>query len=91
MKYIPHRGGFNESMLELVDLEPTIQALEAHLGANRDELMAIEPGSVKVRLYVNRPDTRIGWDRTFLVTAVTAWDGKRYPCGYTDMMPKVAQ
>ena len=76
MKYRPLIGGLSESMKECVILEPTIAALQSHLG--RDE--------VTVESYWDKPDDRIGWERTFIVLVL--WhDGQRIPMGYTDQMP----
>lgn len=51
MKYRPQRGSLEESMKEVVDLEPTIEAIAKHLN--------VEVACVTVTPYVF--DERIGW------------------------------
>lgn len=74
MKYRPHRGGLAESMLEVVELDGSLAALEAHVRKTWPV------GDIKVEPYGGY-DKRIGWD-THIVTidgsAVGFTDG---PCG----------
>jgi hypothetical protein len=57
IKFRGHRGTLDEAMKTVVELEPTLAALTAHLGA--------KPKQVKVEKYMY--DDRIGWD-THIVT-----------------------
>ncbi len=42
-------------------------------------------GSIKCRLYDDGPDTRIGWDRTWIITARFPYDKKHdYPIGFSN-------
>lgn len=82
MKYRPHRRLLSESMAECVTLEPTLEALKEHLSSESEWF---DPETIEVKEYVNRPDERIGWDRTFLVMA--KWKtGEISPVGMIDQM-----
>ena len=41
--------------------------------------------SIKCELYYDEPDTRIGWDKTWIITARFPYDKKHdYPIGFSD-------
>lgn len=56
MKYRPQRGGLKESMAEVIEIEPTINALAV--------VLKVPPSAITVEAYTY--DDRIGWD-TYLV------------------------
>lgn len=87
MHYRPQRGALATAMRECVEMPATLAALRDHL--RKDEEW-FDPDSATVTLYSDRPDDRIGWTKTYLVT-VTWRDGTLTPCGYTDEMPRPAQ
>lgn len=58
MKYRPQRGSLEASMAECVELDPSVDALAAHLG--------VKPAQVTVKPYAGADD-RIGWTATNLV------------------------
>jgi hypothetical protein len=51
MKYRPQRGGLADSMKEVIELEPTIDALASHLAVPAEQI-TVEPYCY---------DDRIGW------------------------------
>ena len=65
MKYRDHRGGLAESMATVVHLDPTIEALAAHLSGGPLGPEVIHPEDVKVEPYGY--DARTGW-ATHIVT-----------------------
>lgn len=84
MRYRPHRGTLADAMAECVELPSTMEALRAHIaGQNYGWL---DPDTIEVQPYSDRPDYRIGWERTYIVMA-TWRDGVRLPVGFTDAMP----
>ena len=84
MKYRPHRGGLAEAMEESALLEPTMDALREHLSVDSKWF---DPSSVSVGKYSDTRDSRIGWDKTFIVMAKYR-DGRTCPVGFVDVMPK---
>lgn len=78
MKFRHHRGGLKESMKTLVTLEDR-NALVQHLREYFKEWFDVVPDKVKLERYGDGPDTRIGWDKVFIVTI----DGFG-PVGFTD-------
>jgi hypothetical protein len=67
MKFRQHRGSLDESMGTLVELAD-YGALVSHIrGLLRPHGVAVEDNDVRVDLYDNRPDPRIGWERTYVV------------------------
>lgn len=66
MKFREHRGQLAESMKTLIEL-PDKRALINHAR------LALEPygfdvTEIVVHLYLDKPDERIGWDKTWLIT-----------------------
>ena len=72
MKFRPQRGGFEESMKEVVELQDSVDALRHHLGCNYDDEIRFE-----------RPlfDSRNGWE-TYCVTVNFC------AVGFTDSIPQ---
>lgn len=80
MKFRMHRGGtVYESMRSMVEIPATLEAVKRQLRIEAGGLPFPEPMHVEVKRYCDRPDTRIGWERTYLVTvdgaAVAYTDG----------------
>lgn len=69
-----HRGGLAESMATQQTIEPTLVAvrnyLECELGSFL-ELFPTQLDGLVVEPYVEGPDERIGWARTFVVNTST--------------------
>lgn len=66
-RFREHRGGLDESMETQVTLEDG-RALVIHCQKLlRPYSFEFEPVDLTVRLYSARPDTRIGWNRTYVV------------------------
>ena len=74
MKFRPQRGGFAESMAEVVDIEPNLRALADAMMNSLSTCMVFEP-AIKVIPYCY--DDRNGW-KTHIVTV----DGQAI--GFTD-------
>jgi len=68
MKIRQHRGSLNASMATMEEIEPTMKALVEFI---QDELLgwgiSITKDRVHVFLYMDTPDDRIGWDKTYMV------------------------
>lgn len=68
MKFREHKGSLADSMETLVEL-PDRAALIARLAALlRPYRFKVTDKIVKIELYTPRPDNRIGWARTYLIT-----------------------
>lgn len=85
MKYRPHRGSLQAAMTDCVELVPTMAALRSHISAADDWIL---PESLEVAVLMDRPDDRIGWVRTCVVTG-TWVDGGHGPIGFTDELPEL--
>jgi len=86
MLYRPHRGSLESAMEGIAELDNTIAALVSHLRSTEPN---IHHKTVEVGLYSDRPDDRIGWEKTFVVTAEYT-DGWRGVVGFTDHGVSVA-
>ena len=71
MRIRAHRGGLDESMATVAEIEPTAQAVADHITTAWKLLLGpgktITPEIVKVGKYGDGIDTRIGWD-TYIIT-----------------------
>ena len=79
MKIRKHTGSLRRAMLSAEEIEPTLAAVEDYIRRHTDEPLH----DVTVEPYVARPDTRIGWQCTYIIMA-TWRDGQRSPFGFTD-------
>lgn len=81
MRFREHRGGLNESMSTVVELDPTIDALKAHLNGILENWKVTRPLKLNITHYAY--DSRINWD-TYMVKA----EGSGFVVGFTDQMPE---
>lgn len=65
MKFRQHRGGIKESMETEVILQNKEELIEHCLKVIP---ISFKPEELKVELYSSLPDSRIGWDVTYIVT-----------------------
>lgn len=77
MKIRQHRGGLAESMETLAEIEPTVAAVRQYLKERRAGGF-VTSLPIKVVPYGKGPDTRIGWDQTYIVLV------NDLPYGFTD-------
>lgn len=66
MKIRRQRGSLAESMETLAEIEPTLACVRQYLKAGK-VFGYVSSSPVKVVLYTDRPDSRIGWDKTYIV------------------------
>lgn len=67
MKFRHHRGSLAESMRTVVELDPSLEALRAHLTSSRkNDPHGNHVGNLVVSYYGE--DNRIGWSITYIVT-----------------------
>jgi hypothetical protein len=71
MKFREHRGGLDESMETCVEIANYAQLLD-HIGnIFKDPPLnnfKFDPRQVHISSYSMSPDTRIGWEHTYIVT-----------------------
>lgn len=81
MKFRPVRGGLETSMKELRDVNNIGELMLAIIDTNTSVVKKVFEGDIKIEAYApwTWPDTRIGWDKTYLVTVKGVG-----PVGYTD-------
>lgn len=77
MRIRKHRGSLAESMATMRTL-PGITMVLAYLEYHHTEL-----DGFRCELYADQPDSRIGWDETYIITATTP-DGTRIPVAFAD-------
>lgn len=65
MKVRFHKGGLAESMATVFEPK-SYEDLVEHIKALYDN---IDTKTIGCKLYSDTPDTRIGWDKTFIITA----------------------
>lgn len=65
MKVREHRGGLSESMATVVEIEPTLEALTAHINALFQQMGPVVTPDMIV-IHPQGFDARIGWN-TYLV------------------------
>jgi hypothetical protein len=73
-----HRGSLSDSMRTVIEIKGIDDIVAAF---NKEYPAKITRNEVKVRLYDNRPDQRIGWPRTYLITVFGA------PIGFCNERP----
>lgn len=78
-KFREHRGGLAESMETLVVMEDWNELAEYCKTKLSEWMFNIRIEDVSVKPYADNPDTRIGWDKTYIVM-VEGWG----PFGFTD-------
>lgn len=81
MKFREHRGDLNESMTTVVELDPTSEALKAHLEHILKNWKVVRPLKLHIEHYAY--DSRIEWD-TYIVKV----EGSGFVVGFTDQMPE---
>ena len=81
MKFRPVRGGLTESMGEMREINNVRELMLAILDTNGGLIDTIFESHIKVEAYAPWawPDTRIGWNQTYLVTVKGVG-----PVGYTN-------
>ena len=80
MKVRFHKGGLAESMATV--FEPlSYEDLLGHIKSRYDSVVL---ETVACKLYSDSPDTRIGWDKTFIITAKFNGDTYPYPIAFSD-------
>lgn len=78
MKIRMHRGGLEAAMCTAEVIEPTLEAIQQYL--MRNGYSEVHQKNISVEKYSERPDQRIGWDRTCLVLV------NGYPAAMTDQL-----
>lgn len=81
VRYRPHRGGLGEAMAEMVKLASKADLI-AHLKKWHAEMYGapeINEDTLHIKPYGSGPDTRIGWEQTFIVM-LDGWG----PVGFSD-------
>lgn len=91
LTYRPHLGTIDESMSRAVTLESTRPALLRHLNdQTRPWGLELEDSDFDVILYSDRPDDRIGWKATYIVTIKrTKDDPHATVLGFTNKLPSI--
>lgn len=81
MKFRPVRGGLETAMKELREVNTIGDLMLAIIDTNKGLVNKVFEGDIKIDAYAPWawPDTRIGWDETYLVTVKGVG-----PVGYTD-------
>lgn len=81
MKFRPVRGGLDTSMKELREVNNITDLMLAILDTNKFFITALFESDIKIEAYGPWawPDSRIGWDQTYLVTVKGVG-----PVGYTN-------
>jgi hypothetical protein len=82
MRFREQRGGLADSMKTQVELED-----KAHLISHCQKILtasgfSVPDEDITIKLYYSDPDPRIGWDKTYIVTAKDFG-----PIGYVDTQP----
>lgn len=76
-----HRGGLKDSMKTYFEPKDWNDFVSHCVEEDKDIII----DSIKCELYYNEPDTRIGWDETWMITAKFPYDKKHdYPIGFSD-------
>lgn len=76
-----HRGGLKDSMETYFEPKDWNDFI-SHCIENDEDIIT---DSIKCELYYNEPDTRIGWDKTWMITAKFPYDKKHdYPIAFSD-------
>ena len=76
-----HRGGLKDSMETYFEPKDWNDFI-SHCVEEDDDIVI---SSIKCELYNDKPDTRIGWDKTWIITARFPYDKKHdYPIGFSD-------
>lgn len=76
-----HRGGLKDSMETYFEPKDWNDFVSYCVKEDKDIII----DSIKCELYVDEPDTRIGWDETWMITAKFPYDKKHdYPIGFSD-------
>jgi len=80
MKFRQHRGGLDESMSTLIEIHSK-EELIIHCKKAFPYLCNIDEDHLSIKKYCDKPDERIGWDKTFIVILQD-----QGPLGFTDSM-----
>lgn len=76
-----HRGGLKDSMETYFEPKDWNDFVSHCVEEDKDIIIS----SIKCELYDDEPDTRIGWDETWIITAKFPYDKKHdYPIGFSD-------
>ena len=73
-----HRGGLEESMATMFEPKDW-QDFCDHCKSNDEGIIT---QTIKTRLYYDVLDTRIGWDKTWIITA--EFNGESWPIGFAN-------
>ena len=76
-----HRGSLKDSMETYFEPKDWNDFIAHCVKEDKDIII----DSIKCELYYDEPDTRIGWDKTLIITAKFSYDKKHdYPIGFSD-------
>ena len=76
-----HRGGLKDSMETCFEPKDWNDFVSHCVEEDKDIII----DSIKCELYDDEPDTRIDWDKTWIITARFPYDKKHdYPIGFSD-------
>ena len=76
-----HRGGLEDSMKTYFEPKDWNDFISHCVEEDEDIII----NSIKCELYDNKPDTRIDWDKTWIITAKFPYDKKHnYIIGFSD-------
>ena len=76
-----HRGGLKDSMETYFEPKDWNDFVSHCVEEDKNIIIS----SIKCELYDDEPDTRIGWDETWIITAKFSYDKKHdYPIGFSD-------
>lgn len=88
MKIRRHHSGLAESMATMKEIPATLAAVKEYMQQTNGGLpyTQAELDSVQVKPYTARPDTRIGWDNTYIVTYLPRNTENRMIFGMCDQL-----
>ena len=76
-----HRGGLKDSMETYFEPKDWNDFISHCVEEDKDIII----DSIKCKLYYDEPDTRIGWDETWIITAKFPYDKKHdYPIAFSN-------
>ena len=75
-----HRGGLKDSMETYFEPKDWNDFVSHCVEDNRYIII----DSIDCHLYFDQPDTRIGWDETWMITAKFPYSTHDYPIGFSD-------
>lgn len=67
MRFRQHRSTLNESMMTMIELSDREALVERCRQISSANFIEFDPSALKVKAHFLEPDTRIGWDKTYIV------------------------